>query len=351
MSGLSSLILFAIFAVGAAATWVAGVYLSKTTDALDDRLHLGEALGGMILLAVAGSLPEAAITVSAVLQHHIDIAAGNLAGGIAMQTMVLAICDAVVSRKQPLSYLVGSLIPVLEAGLVVCVVALVLMGTLLPSSVNLAGMSPASIAIVVVWVGGVWVLNRVRKSPMWQIVMPGSKPGRPHRRVPHPQAGRPYAHVSTLRVELVFLAACLVTLAGGVALQMSGSALAGRAGINGVVFGATVLALVSALPEISSGIAAVRLGDNQLAMADVFGGNSFQVCLFVVADLLAGKPVLPASGAVNAWLAGVGILITMVYAVAVVIRPQRCVARLGIDSIVASAFFIVGLLAIYYVPH
>jgi hypothetical protein len=41
----------------------------------------------------------------------------------------------------------------------------------------------------------------------------------------------------------------------------------------------------------------------------------------------------------------------MVYAVAVVIRPQRCVARLGIDSIVASAFFIVGLLAIYYVPH
>jgi len=195
------------------------------------------------------------------------------------------------------------------------------------------------------------VLNRVRKSPMWQIVMPGSKPGRPHRRVPHPQAGRPYAHVSTRRVELIFLAACLVTLAGGVALQMSGSALAGRAGINGVVFGATVLALVSALPEISSGIAAVRLGDNQLAMADVFGGNSFQVCLFVVADLLAGKPVLPASGAVNAWLAGVGILITMVYAVAVVIRPQRCVARLGIDSIVASAFFIVGLLAIYYVPH
>ena len=39
MSGLSSIILFAIFAVGAAATWVAGVYLSKTTDALDDRLR------------------------------------------------------------------------------------------------------------------------------------------------------------------------------------------------------------------------------------------------------------------------------------------------------------------------
>ena len=351
MSGFSDPILIVIFAIGAAASWVAGVYLSKTTDALDDRLHIGEALGGMILLAVAGSLPEAAITVSAVLQGHIDIAAGNLAGGIAMQTMVLAVCDAAASRDRPLSYLVGSLIPVLEASLVVCVLALVLMGTLLPNSANLAGMSPASIAIVVVWVAGVWVLDKVRNSPKWQIVMPGSQPGRPHRRVPHPTAGKPYTHASTLRVGLIFLVASLVTLAGGVALQVSGSALASRAGINGVVFGATVMALVSALPEISSGIAAVRLGDNQLAMADVFGGNSFQVCLFVVADLLAGKPVLPASGAVNAWLAGVGILVTMVYTVAVVIRPERCRVRLGIDSFIAIAFFVVGLLGIHYVPH
>ena len=64
-------------------------------------------------------------------------------------------------------------------------------------------------------------------------------------------------------------------------------------GINGVIFGATVLAAASALPEISSGIAAVRLGDNQLAVADIFGGNAFQVCLFLLADLIAGKPVLP----------------------------------------------------------
>ena len=69
---------------------------------------------------------------------------------------------------------------------------------------------------------------------------------------------------------------------------MSGNALADRAGINGVIFGATVLAMATALPEISSGIAAVRLGDNALAMGDVLGGNAFQVCLFLPADLIAG---------------------------------------------------------------
>ena len=57
-----------------------------------------------------------------------------------------------------------------------------------------------------------------------------------------------------------------------------------------MIFGATVLAFATALPEISSGIAAVRLGDHQLAVADIFGGNSFQVSLFLLADLIAGKP-------------------------------------------------------------
>ena len=54
-----------VFAGGAVAIWVAGVALSKTTSALDARLGLGEELGGLLLLAIAGSLPEVAITVSA----------------------------------------------------------------------------------------------------------------------------------------------------------------------------------------------------------------------------------------------------------------------------------------------
>jgi len=49
----------------------------------------------------------------------------------------------------------------------------------------------------------------------------------------------------------------------GAALELSGQALAGRAGINGVIFGATVLAAATALPEISSGFAAVKLDDTR----------------------------------------------------------------------------------------
>jgi cation:H+ antiporter len=242
-----------------------------------------------------------------------------------------------------LSYLVGSLIPVLEGALVVIVVAFVLMGTVLPESAAIGGVSPASIAIVVAWLLGIYIINRVRRHEPWRVTMPGSQGGRRSRRLPHPTAVKPFMHASTLRIGLLFLAASAVTLVAGVALQVSGSALADGAGINGVIFGATFLAAASALPEISTGIEAVRLGDNELAIGDIFGGNAFQLCLFVLADLLAGVPLLPHAGKENAWLGALGIVLTGIYASAIIVRFERRRAGFGPDSLLAIGVFALGI--------
>src|SRR5215212_2039440 len=78
MSSLGFGALLVIFLVAAAATWIAGLYLSRATDVLDDRFHLGDALGGMLLLGLAGSLPELAITASAAIRGDLALATGNL---------------------------------------------------------------------------------------------------------------------------------------------------------------------------------------------------------------------------------------------------------------------------------
>src|SRR5215475_14427434 len=302
MSGLGSPLLVLIFLVGEAATWLAGISLSKSTDALDARLGIGDDLGGLVLLSIAGSLPELAITISAAASGNLGLAAGNLIGGIAIQTMVLLLCDYAVGPERPLTYLVGRLTPVLEGLLVIILVAQVEMGALLKPSTAIGGVvSPASLGIVVIWLVGIFLINRASKDPRWSVTMPGSRPGRRRREKRQPEQPHPFAADSTTRVVLLFGLASLVTLVAGVALEQSGNELATRAGINGVIFGATVLATASALPEISSGLAAVRLGDNALAVSDIFGGNAFQVSLFLVADLVAGKPVLPSSGDLNAW--------------------------------------------------
>ena len=341
-----------VFVAGAIAIWVAGTALSKTTDVLDRRFGFGEELGGVVLLAIAGTLPEIAITVSAAAKGHLDIAAGNLIGGVAVQTMVLVVCDVAASRRQALTYLVGSLVPVVEALLVIFVVAGVMMGALLPESTRIGPVSPASLAITLAWFAGIYAINRARKSPRWRVeTPPGAQPGRPHRRIEHPQEKPSRMTATTANAIVFFSVASVVTLVAVVILEVAGSDLASRAGINGVIFGATVLSVASALPEISSGIAAVRLGDNELAIADIFGGNSFQVVLFLVADLIAGKPVLPSAGNLNGWLAALGIALTAIYAFGVILRREACVARLGRDSVLALVVFGLGIAGLFVVPH
>jgi len=339
VSGLSTPLVVAVFVAGSAATWIAGITLSRSTDSLDRRFGLGEELGGLILLAIAGTLPEIAIVASAAVAGHLDIAVGNLIGGIAMQTLVLVVLDAASGRERPLSYLVGSLTPVLEALIVVVCLATVLAGAALPASTSVGGVSPTSIAVVLFWLGGVWIVNRVRMRTDWKIEMPGSRPGRRHVREDHPQERRPFSGRSTALVVAVFGLAAGITLGAGVALQSSGNVLADRMGLQGAIFGATVLAAATALPEISSGIAAVRLGDHQLAVGDILGGNSFQLTLFLLADILAGTPVIVAERGSDVWLGGAGLLMTGIVAAAVIARPKHTVLRLGIDSIALVAVY------------
>lgn len=312
---------------------------------------MGEALGGVVLLAIAGTLPELAITISAAASGHLGLAAGNLIGGIAIQTMVLVLCDAAASRTTSLTYLVGSLTAVLEGLLVVFVVAEALGGALLPASDAIGSVSPASIAIVVTWIAGIFVIKEVRNRPSWDCVMPGSVPGRPHRRIKHPAEKTKPLTGSPHRAIAVFVIASVVTLLAGVLLEVAGSDLADRAGITGVIFGATVLATATALPEISSGLQAVKLGDNALAVADIFGGNAFQVCLFLVADLVAGAPVLPSSGKANGWLAAIGIVMTVVYSFGVIVRLKRSYIRLGVDSLLVVGIFVLGIAGLYVIQH
>jgi len=123
-------ILLLIFAGAAAAVWIAGVNLSNTTDVLSSRLGLGEALGGLLLLAVVTNLPEIAITASAALSDNIGVAVGNILGGIAIQTVVLVALDVFgVRGPHPLTYKAASLVLVLEGALVIAVLTVVVMGT------------------------------------------------------------------------------------------------------------------------------------------------------------------------------------------------------------------------------
>jgi cation:H+ antiporter len=136
--------------------------------------------------------------------------------------------------------------------------------------------------------------------------------------------------------------ASVITLVAGVALEQSGEAIAGRIGMDGILFGSTVLAAATALPEVSTGLASAKLGDYQLAVSDIFGGNAFLPVLFFLAGLLSGQAVFPQLRDTDMYLIGLGVLLTCVYIYGLIFRPRRTVLGLGLDSLVVLALYLLG---------
>ena len=347
-SHLSLPLLLLIFAAAAGAVWVAGIYLSDSTDILDDRLHLGEALGGLILLAITTNLPEIAITASAALKHDLGVAVGNILGGIGIQTVVLVILDIALRARRPLTFQAASLTLVLEGVLVAAVLTAAIMGTQMPRGVIFHRVTPEDVAVAALWVAGLWLLSRARKGLPWQAK--GDAPGGQgsEEKKKHEEKQK---QAGTGRTAGVFLLAAAVTLVAGVILERSGDGIARHIHMTGVLFGATVLAAATSLPELSTGLASVKMGDYQLAVSDIFGGNAFLPTLFLLATVVSGQAVLPQAKNADIYLAGLGILLTTVYVYGLIFRPRRLFLRMGADSLTVLILYALGVAGLFAIAR
>ena len=350
MASLPLWLTLLIFIAAAAAVWVAGVSLSNQTDVLSTRLHLGAALGGTVLLAVATNLPEIAITVSAALSGNTGVAVGNILGGIAIQTVVLVALDAFgVKGDRPLMHRAASLGLVINGGLVIAVLAVVVAATQLPDDLVVARVAPGGLLIAVIWVVGLLLLQRASKDLPWHAAgeAPDNQAAPRGHSTTENEAKATRKGTTTKKAALVFSAAALVTLVAGVVLERSGDAIADDIGLSGVLFGATVLAAATSLPELSTGLTSVRNGDYQLAVSDIFGGNAFLPVLFLLATVLSGQAALPQAQDTDIYLTALGMLLTLVYMAGLLFRPRRRIARMGIDSIVVLALYVVGVAGLF----
>ena len=350
IESLSLPVLLLIFGVCAVVIWFAGIKLSKTADILSTHFGLGEALGGMLLLAIVTNLPEIAITVSAALQNNLELAIGNILGGIAIQTVVLVIFDVFgLGKKDPLTYRAASLVLVLEGLMVITVLTLVVLGNQLGPSVICLGISPIDAIILLVWLVGIYMIGKARTNLPWHKL--GALPNSQKEMRGHSKKkvyDLAIKKGTRIRMVILMFAVCsLLTLIAGVGLEVTGDAIAKQIGMTGVLFGATILAAATALPEVSTGLASMKLKDYQMAMSDIFGGNAFLPVLFIVATVLSGKSVLPQAQKTDIYLTALAILLTIIYICGLIFRPRKQLLWMGIDSFLVVIVYLIGLLGLF----
>lgn len=332
IASLSVPLLILIFAASAALVWVAGAPLTRTTDALSNRWGLGEALGGLILLGIVTNLPELAITVSAAMSGNMTMAVGNLLGGIPMQLMVLVLLDRFTGEPKPLSTLSSNQSVQVEALFCIILLAIVVLAPSLTFAHDPFRLGVTDVLVVGSWVATLLIMSRLSKS----------KPAK--------AAPRTSRQLKThAPVALGFTLAAGATLAGGIGLEAASDALSQRFGINGLLFGATVLAAATSLPELTTGLSAIRAKEYDLSVSDIVGGNSVLVVVLVLGSLISGSSAFSLIDQSATTLAAIGIAMTAALCGGLAIKPQRKFAGIGPDNWMMTLIFLIGLIGLYHV--
>lgn len=341
ISGYISLIL--IFGVSTIIVWFAGIQLTKTTDFIDRYFKLGEAFGGVVFLAIVTNLPEIAIIISASWHQHYDLAIGNILGGIALQTVVLVVIDGLGLRKNGvLSYKTASMQPILSAVLVIVVLTVTLMVSFLPKELTAFRISVGDVFILTSWLVGVWLIQKARYKVTWHLAS--------HAKPTKVKKNNEYSKNKSIFVVLfIFGIASLFTLLGGFALEETSHKLATLLNIDGVIMGATLLAAATALPEVSTGFAAIKLGDYTMVYGDIFGGNAFLPTLFLLGTIIIGHPFLSHLKKTDIYLTGLGIILTAIYIFGLIFRNKKLYFWLGIDSLMVLIIYILGILGLVFI--
>jgi len=135
-------------------------YLADSAAGIAAQLGLSGGIVGMVLLALATSLPEMTVTLAAIRAGSYDMAVGNLLGSNCFNMMVLPVLDVV---HGPGSLLAG-LEPTLLVGALVAVVLTVqaLLGVVNKSERRLRFLEPDAALLVATYVAGLYLAYRVQ---------------------------------------------------------------------------------------------------------------------------------------------------------------------------------------------
>jgi cation:H+ antiporter len=137
-------------------------------------------------------------------------------------------------------------------------------------------------------------------------------------------------------------------IAAGTVLARAGDVIAARTNLGGAWFGSVFLALATSLPELLTDIAAIRAGALDLAVGDLFGSGMANMLLLGIVSLVPGGGLLFHRATLDhAIYACLGIVVTMLAAIALVVRPPAEVLGVGVASLGIVAVYALGSFAAF----
>ena len=280
---------FIVFALCAAAIFVAGRGLSRYGERIAEITGLGGAWVGLVLMATVTSLPELVVGVtSAGVLGSADLAVGNIIGACAFNLMILASLDAFMPKHRRLFGTVSAS-HVLAAALGIILLALVgfgIVGAGAGDQARIPWLGVTSVLFIVVYLASVRLLfsyaRRTGRDGSIQEPLDDTLP----------EGLVVPTSVTTRQVVLRFVALAAVVVAAAIALPPLAQRIAQVTGLEESFVGTLFLAASTALPELAVSLAAVRMGAYNMAVGNMLGSNLFNIFILAIDDVVYTRGLL-----------------------------------------------------------
>lgn len=323
-----------VFVASALVIGIFGSMMTRIADKLADVTGLGEALMGAIFLGGSTSLPGITTSVTAAAGGHAELAISNAIGGIAAQTVFLAVAD-IAYRKVNLEHAAASVANLMQGALLTVLLSIAILAMAGPQ-VTILSIHPISVIMIAGYVFGLHLVSKAQTEWMWR--------PRKTRETRIDEA----SHIKMTRVQVFFLWLKFFLLAVAVALAgylvaKTGVSISQKAGISETVVGAMFTAIATSLPELVTSVAAVRQGALTLAVGGVIGGNCFDVLFVAFSDFAYRQgSVYEALSNHQLFIISLTILLTGVLLLGLLRREKHGIANIGFESFLIIVIYVVA---------
>lgn len=266
---------FGLLAVGVLMLVIGGKFLVSASVDTARKLSVPSLLVGLTLVAWGTSAPELALNVVSALKGRPQLAVGNIVGAnICNMGLVVGVC----ALLRPLK--VEERLIRVEAWLSAGMLSLLSLLGLLTTDYNRfeAGGMLAAFVIYSGWT----IMSALQTRRRGTHLIPKEEP-----------EGYPARPTSWWRIGTLFIAGLLLLSAGGTFASDSAVGIASSLGVPQGIVGVTIVSIGTTLPELVTGVLAVRRGQVDLAMGNALGSCLFNAgAIFGIAGLIA-PPVVP----------------------------------------------------------
>jgi cation:H+ antiporter len=330
-----------IFLGWASAVVVAGTVIGPVTAALGERLRLGQAWAGTVLLSLATTLPEIVTTISVAGRGEVGIALGNIVGSCIFNLFILVLVDLLSSRpvydRLSADHIATGLLGCALLGLLIIGVGLGHVGMFGPAGPRVGPVGLTALAILLLYGVGQYVVYRVAQQSFEE--------------PEHPRPGF-WDYRSVPVLALAFALVAVVIIVSAYQLGVTVETIADRYALGATFAGATLLGIVTSLPELTNGIASTRRGHLDLVLGNVLGANAFLLFVLAVADVFfLNGALLYAVGQTEALspiiMAATAIVMQTIVLGALAVRSTHRVWRASMVSVVLVALYVFSLVVAY----